>query len=95
MLLTKQIITLLGISSLATAWNIEVFEGEQCSGKASPYYDTGPACITHGGKGWAVEDVDGCIFTSWSGNDCRGSSTLPAKEEECENVLFGSIKVEC
>ena len=85
-------------SSLAVAWTVWIFEEDQCGDDANNFGETGDGswCIFQGGNSWQVLDSDvGCVFSSWSGNVCRGSSTPPNDSGQCHDVPFASIEVSC
>ena len=83
----------------AAWWRVELFEGTQCGADGQTRWGEGGGCISQGGNSWEVEvedpGADGCWFSSWSGVDCRGSSTPPFQNSGCQRVPFGSIKVDC
>jgi hypothetical protein len=100
MMLNRRVIALVGLlyfSSLAAAWIVDISEGNQCNWGVQGIWGTLSQCIRLGGNSWAVADYDngGCWFSSWSGNNCRGSSTQLTQNNQCQQFPFGSIKVEC
>jgi hypothetical protein len=92
MLLIGDIIAHLGllyISGLAATWTVEAFDGDQCNGSWVGKQWTESACISQGGNSWEIVGAQGCLFSSWSENNCRGSSTQPNENEGCQQVPFG------
>lgn len=72
--------------------NSVINEGPSCNqGKATERRGDGSTCIAFGGQ--SVNHDGNCKLTSWSGNDCRGSSQR--LKSGCTTVTFGSIQVSC
>jgi hypothetical protein len=106
LLLGHLIATLLCLSRVAAAtWIMYVYADDQCKDDYFPTLSNTPnawgetgdwsTCIQQGGNSWGVSTNGGCQFRSWSGDDCRGSSTDPYTSVACQSFPFGSISVEC
>jgi hypothetical protein len=101
------LLTLLYFSSPAIAgdWILYRYLDDQCQDDYLPTLSDNPnawaeegyqsVCIANGGNSWGISLNGGCTFKSWSGGDCRGSSTPPATSAGCRSVPFGSISVDC
>jgi hypothetical protein len=99
MLLTAHITAFFGLLhllTLANAWTIGMFGGSKCDGSWKGKNGADTTCLTQGGNSWKIyQNQEGCDFQSWSGDDCRGSSTGQYQDEKCRQVPFGSISVDC
>jgi hypothetical protein len=99
-------ITLLALAtsfSSAHKNQVNLHNGTNCGGSnVLAYIDPGTDhCFALGGKsfsGLSAECNDGCRLTTWSGNNCGGSSAVfdaCGYGTQCHNIPFGSVELSC
>ena len=81
-------------STPITAWSITIFPSG-CADQSVQHHMQGMesgSCIVDGGRGISI-DTQTTSVTTWSGNNCQGSSQSGFFERECNDILFGSVSI--
>ncbi|KAK3324962.1 hypothetical protein B0H66DRAFT_636481 [Apodospora peruviana] len=81
--------------AIAGTVSVNTYSGDSCNG------DNENVVLTNGGyRCFAVSNKrsigvsgSGCRVTTWSGNNCRGSSFVAGSG--CFSVLYGSVSIQC
>ncbi|CAP71391.1 uncharacterized protein PODANS_6_2395 [Podospora anserina S mat+] len=84
-----------GVSILGTAV-VTTYSGDACNGSNEQVTVTngGYRCFAVSNKRSIGYSGSGCTVTTWSGNNCRGSSFV-ATRAGCYSVLYGSVSIQC
>jgi hypothetical protein len=77
------------------AWSVYLFQEVNTKGATVEYSSSGSRCIRAGGNASYHQDTGKWDARSFSGTDCRGSSTRLSQKTVCYRVPFGSVSVEC
>ncbi|KAK4652905.1 hypothetical protein QC762_0078050 [Podospora pseudocomata] len=84
-----------GVSILGTAV-VTTYSGDACNGnnEQTAVTNGGYRCFAVSNKRSIGYSGSGCTVTTWSGNNCRGSSFV-ARSSGCYSVLYASVSIQC